>query len=222
MRILDLFSGLNGWTAPSRYDEVLRIDNDKRFEADAYIDINDIDDVIAAWNARFGDEPPDIILASPPCNSFSTMTMGRMWTHEGLPKHPLAVEGQRNVLSTLKIIAILRPQFWIIENPRARLRSLDLLSGVSRRTVTQCQYGTKRMKPTDLWGVFPEGLELRPLCKNGDDCHVRAPRGSTSGTQGMDRYESARIPYDLAKDILTAADREVWVTRPSSEYPDPW
>lgn len=205
MRVLDLFSGLNGWNQPfvDHGHKVLRIDNDPSFDADHYMDINDIATTFIEAD-RFA---PDVILASPPCNAFSTMTMGKMWTHDGLPKHPLAVQGLQNVVSTLKLIAMLAPDYWIIENPRARLRSLDILRGVPRRTITQCQYGHDRMKPTDLWGMFPGTLRLRPICKNGDPCHVRAPRGSVSGTQGgLSGVESARIPYELADDLRVALE----------------
>lgn len=205
MRVLDLFSGLNGWTEPfvEHGHEVYRVDIDDRFEADIYLDINDIEAVLSAIPWR-----PGVILASPPCNSFSTMTMGKMWTYDGLPKHPLATDGLRNVVSTLKIIALLRPSWWVIENPRARLRSLDVLKGIPRTTITQCQYGMARMKPTDLWGVFPEGLSLHPMCRNGDPCHLRAPRGSRTGTQGgLSGIDSARIPYALADAFRVAFER---------------
>lgn len=205
MRILDLFSGLNGWTYPFEGfgHDIKRIDNDTRFEADAYLDINDIESVMSF----LGDWRPDVIFASPPCNAFSTMTMGKMWTHEGLPKHPLAVQGLRNVVSTLKLIALLAPDYWVIENPRARLRTLDVLAGLPRVTVTQCQYGSNRMKPTDLWGVLPP-MTFKPMCKNGDPCHVRAPRGSVTGTQGgLSSELAAKIPVLLAESVRVALER---------------
>jgi len=207
MKVLDLFSGLNGWNQPfvDHGHKVVRIDNDPQFDADFYLDINDIMAVVDAVDGAIGF--PDVILASPPCNSFSTMTMGRMWTHDGLPKHPTAMKGLQNVVSTLKIIVMLQPVYWVIENPRARLRSLDVLRGLPMKTITQCQYGHDRMKPTDLWGELPGRLHLRPMCKNGDPCHVRAPRGSTGGTQGgLTGVESARIPYELADDLRVALE----------------
>ena len=44
----------------------------------------------------------------------------------------MAIEGMRLVLATLRIIAVLQPTYWVIENPRGRLRSLDLLAGIQR------------------------------------------------------------------------------------------
>jgi hypothetical protein len=71
-----------------------------------------------------------------------------------------------------------------MENPRGMLRKLEVVKDLPRYTVTYCQYGDTRMKPTDLWGVVPK-WSPRPTCKNGDTCHVSAPRGSRTGTQGL-------------------------------------
>jgi site-specific DNA-cytosine methylase len=142
LRVLDLFSGLNGWGDPFREagHEVFAIDLDERFVADAYLDIGDVAAVLEVVPWR-----PDVILASPPCNSFSTVSMGRMWEYGPHPApkrserhpdgHPIAVEGMRLVMATLRLIAVLQPRYWAIENPRGRLRSLDLLAGIPRVTV---------------------------------------------------------------------------------------
>lgn len=203
MRVLDLFSGMGGWSAPFRDDghETFSIDINRAFEADAHIDCGDVGSVLSAVPWR-----PDIILASPPCTSFTTMTMGRNWTHDGEPRTESARQGRRLVLSTLRVIAALLPRFWIIENPRARLRTLGLLDGFERRTVTYCQLGEDRMKPTDLWGVFPPGLVLPGPCSNGSPCHIAAPRGSRTGTQGgVDSARAGLIPYALAALVRDAA-----------------
>jgi hypothetical protein len=161
---------------------------------------------------------PDILFASPPCNSFSTGSMGKMWTHGSPPRpkrserypdgHPIAIEGMRLVSATLRLIAVLRPEFWVIENPRGRLRSLDLLAGIPRRTVWYCRLGLDRAKPTDLWGVFPPGLVLPPKCHNGNPDHIRAPRGSRTGTQGgVSTEEAGRIPRALAERFRVALER---------------
>src|SRR3990167_618545 len=71
MKVLDLFSGLGGWSDPARtlgYD-VFTIDNDPTFGADAVVDVADTEAGLAALPWR-----PDLILASPPCNAFSMMS----------------------------------------------------------------------------------------------------------------------------------------------------
>jgi len=204
MRVLDLFSGTRGWTQAFReHDhETFSIDLDPKFTADAYLDLRTASaalDVIP-WQ-------PDLITASPMCNSFSTMSMGKMWEYglQASPKHPIAVDGMSMVLSALRITAVLRPRYWVIENPRGRLRSLELLEGVPRHTVWYCRLGKDRAKPTDLWGVLPDSLvrELgsgRFTCHNGNPDHIAAPRGSRSGTQGgVSTDEAGAIPYVLSR-----------------------
>ena len=74
-----------------------------------------------------------------------------------------------------------------------------------RNTVTYCQYGDERMKPTDIWTNNDLWIP-RPMCKNGDSCHVAAPRGSKTGTQGRKgAFERSRIPEDLCFEVLTAS-----------------
>lgn len=198
MKALDLFSGLRGWSAPwaAAGHETFAIDNSPAFEADSHLDIGDVGAVLAALPWK-----PDVILASPPCTAFSTMTMGRNWTHAGEPRTESARQGQRLVLATIRIIAATSPQAWVIENPRARLRTLGLLDGLERRTVTYCQLGEDRMKPTDLWigGDFA-GISLPAICKNGAPCHIAAPRGSRTGTQGgVSSAEAGKIPFLLTE-----------------------
>jgi hypothetical protein len=70
------------------------------------------------------------------------------------------------------------------------------------------------MKPTDIWTNFLSSNDLfgdsklqgwlpKPICKNGDSCHVSAPRGSQTGTQGLKgNYNRSKVPYQLCKEIL--------------------
>ena len=103
-----------------------------------------------------------------------------------------------------------QPDYFFVENPRGKLRKLGLFNGIAERTtVTSCQYGDTRMKPTDIWtnnlhSVFnPNGWKPRPICKNGDSCHVSAPRGSQTGTQGIKgNYERSKIPKQLCDEII--------------------
>ena len=65
-----------------------------------------------------------------------------------------------------------------------------------------CKYGDTRMKPTDIWTNHPKPKFL-PMCKNGDPCHVSAPRGSRTGTQGLKgAKERSVIPQKLCEHIV--------------------
>ena len=64
------------------------------------------------------------------------------------------------------------------------VRKMNFMKNLPRYTVTYCQYGDTRMKPTDIWTNHPNP-KFKPICKNGDGCHISAPRGSRTGTQGL-------------------------------------
>jgi hypothetical protein len=229
VRVLDLFAGLEGWSAPfrERDHDVISVDIDPRFDVSLCMDVLELSPDDLPWT-------PDIVLASPPCEGFSVMTIGRSWSKpypgtpyahlraETEPKTETAALGLRLVEKTLELLQVLGPRYFVIENPRAKLRKLGVVAGLDRRTVTYCQYGRPYMKPTDLWGGFPPSLELRPPCSNGDPCHVRAPRGSRTGVQGelahlaggSEERKSlsalrAKVPEELALAVCLAAEHDL-------------
>lgn len=208
MRVLDLFSGLGGWSAPARErgHDVVRVELERHLEAEVHADVRTLTAADLGGRGSF-----DLILASPPCEGFSVMNIGKNWHHDGTPKSDRAVLALDLVGHALRLIDELDPTFWVMENPRDKLRVLPIVAGLDRRTVTYCHYGENRMKPTDLWSSrWPASLVLEPPCKNGDPCHVRAPRGSKTGTQGFgDYWQKSVVPYQLAAAVLDAAERDL-------------
>lgn len=222
MLVVDMFSGLNGWGDPwrERGHTVVSADINSTFGADYQLSLMNPDTFINWLDAK-GYGNPDVILASPPCTAFTVMRIGHNWTKDHQPKNDTARTGLSLVYSTVEIIERLKPRFWVIENPVGKLRKLPVVAEFERRTVTYCQYGEKRMKPTDLWGGFPD-IELRPMCKQGAPCHIASPRGSFTGTQGLasernrngiyDKTgpaEAAKVPYQLSRDICIAAENHL-------------
>lgn len=153
---------------------------------------------------------PDVIWASPPCETFSVASLGHHWTGgKGayIPKTQACIDGIERVKKTIEIIDEINPTYFIIENPRGVLRKMLFMQGFKRTTVTYCQYGDTRMKPTDLWTNFE--WEARPMCKNGQPCHVAAPRGSSTGTQGIKTYKDrSRVPKKLCEEIMKAIEND--------------
>ena len=230
MRVLDLFAGLGGWSAAAIAEghDVRTLDLDPAFGTTYVVDILDV------TAATFGDWRPDLVLASPPCEAFSVLRIGHNWTRDGAPRNDKARLAVELVAATLRLIAELGPSWWVIENPRAKLRRLPVMADLDRRTVTYCQFGHPTQKPTDLWGGFPDTLRLRPMCQPLAPCHISAPAGSRTGIQGASGFRAwyeadverlgtrnkadlaamrSLVPYELGAEVLHAAERG---TRPAA------
>lgn len=197
MNVLELFAGTKSFSNAAIGFQTFTSDYDPQFNTDYCVDIMEFDTSKVPFK-------PDIIWASPPCETFSVASIGYHWNVDNTPKTEQAKLGIERVLKTLEIIKQLNPKYWIIENPRGKLRKMSFMEGgeIYRYTVTYCQYGDTRMKPTDIWSNIPN-LVFKPMCKNGDSCHVAAPRGSSTGTQGIKTYKDrSRIPDELCKSIV--------------------
>lgn len=208
LKVLELFAGTRsiGKAFEARGHEVYSIELDTQHEnIDWYADITKItaEDIYE----RFG--KPDVVWASPPCQRFSVASIGRHWikgTND--PKTEEAKEALVMLEDTLKLIEDLDPEYYFIENPRGKMRKVDIMQNLPIYTVTYCQYGDFRMKPTDLWTNHPDP-KFRPMCKNGDPCHVSAPRGSTTGTQGIKgSVLRSVIPEELCDHIAIISEEE--------------
>lgn len=101
---------------------------------------------------------------------------------------------------------------------------MNFMQGIPKYTVTYCQYGDTRMKPTDIFTNYPKP-NFKPPCHNGDTCHDRAPRSSTvryaknlgvivkrlGGTQYgcKDSRERSVIPANLCNYIVDLCEGKV-------------
>jgi hypothetical protein len=206
MIIYDFFSGTGSSTQAFKDagHTVISFELELEFQATENIDVLLLkaDELIAKYGR------PDFVWASPPCTAFSVAAISHHWISGGnypVPRTKEATQAQDLVRHTVSLIQELNPiQGWLIENPRGMLRKLEVVSHLPRRTVTYCQYGDTRMKPTDLWGYLPQ-WSPRIACKNGMPCHVSAPRGAKTGTQGLkSARERSKVPYELGKEILNA------------------
>ena len=200
MKVLELFAGSRSF---SKVAEQIGMET---FTTD-YKDFDKIDYVCDILDFDVSKIPfkPDIIWASPPCTTFSIASCSTHWTPDKKPKTEKCLKGIQMIKKTLEIIDYLKPKFFYIENPRGLLRKMDFMQKVSiRNTVTYCQYGDKRMKPTDIW-TNNINWKPRPMCKNGMPCHESAPRGSKTGTQGLKgNYERSIVPEELCREILNS------------------
>ena len=185
MKVLELFCGTKSFAkvAEARGHECLTLDIDHRFKPDLHMDIMDFSP------SMLNGFHPDVIWASPPCTHFSVASLGKNWRHNDnatafIPVSEGAVQSMRMVQKLLEDIRAIAPTFYFIENPRAMLRKMHFMKGWPRSTVTYCKYGAPYQKPTDIWNNCLQ-WKPRPMCRPRDPCHIRAPRGSKKGIQGV-------------------------------------
>lgn len=187
LKIVDLFSGLEGWAGPHREKHtVCSVELEERFKPDVCADVRDpsVPDRVV----EFLGGTPDIVLASPPCEGFSVLTIMKNWTKPTddpphVPKTAQARLAVELVERTFELIATWKPTYFVIENPTAKLRVLPVITeredeglierygktgpGDKQPSVTYClpTLGIGNRKPTDLWGGFPPSLVLPKPCK---------------------------------------------------------
>lgn len=205
MKILELFCGTKSVSNEflKRGHEVFTVDWNEEFEPTLVADIGTLtkEDIIKLCNGI-----PDVIWASPDCTTYSVAAIShhRYKTPDGklMAATEYAAECDKINSHVIDLIHELNPKYYFIENPRAGMRKMGFMEGLPRYTVTYCQYGEKRMKPTDMWTNHPNP-GFKPACKNGDSCHESAPRGSNRGTQAIKgSKDRARIPKQLCEHIV--------------------
>jgi len=212
MKILELFAGTRsiGKAFEKAGHEVFSVEWDRHFEnIDLYADVGKLtkDDIITLCNGV-----PDVIWASPDCTTFSIAAISHHRkknpeTGNLDPVSDYAKFCDKVDQNVLYLIRELNPKFYFIENPRGGMRKMVWMKQLPRYTVTYCQYGDTRMKPTDIWTNHPDP-QFKPMCKNGDPCHESAPRGSKTGTQGLkSSKERSVIPIKLCEHIVKICEK---------------
>ena len=130
--ILDLCAGSGAWSEPYKLAgyEVVRVD----LPTDVRL-------------LHFGEMPRPVhgILMAPPCTAFS-------YARNRYPPTPEEFRAGLSVVDAcLRAVAIHKPKWWALENPRAKLR---WFLGPPDWTFRHWQYGDPAEKPTCLWGHF--------------------------------------------------------------------
>lgn len=211
MKVLDLFCGTKSIAnAFQRHGhEVYTVDWNADFQPTLCADIGTLtaDDIINLCGGV-----PDVIWASPDCTSYSVAAISyhrrknpETGNLDGITEYAQMCDKINQ--HVIELIKELNPKYFFIENPRGGMRKMSFIQGIPRYTVTYCQYGELRMKPTDIWTNYPDP-QFKPPCKNGDTCHTPAPRGAQTGTQGIKgARDRARIPRELCEHIVNICER---------------
>jgi hypothetical protein len=206
---IDLCSGLGGFSQAflDRGWNVIRIDNDPRFKDVPNTVIESVREV-SDYEERIrlcGFNNVNIVLASPPCQTFSVAAIYKYW-NKGIPALPETVMGIRIVMWCLDAIDALKPKYWVLENPRGMLRHI---LGPPAVTTYLGAWGHPNLKPTDLWGNLL-GMAFPPK-----PTHIPASSGCgknrNKGRTGKDLRPSnpalrAKIPYKLSEAICLACE----------------
>lgn len=171
--MLDLFAGLGGASAAMRARgwHVVTVDNDPSFGCTHTADLS-------SWT--YSGPPVDLVWASPPCVEFSRTLLP--WIKDA-PKPSLDL-----VRAALRIVAEVRPRFWLLENVRGALPFLRPVLGPP--VLRNC--------PVFLWGVPP------PL--------MAWPRIAPwkEALAGSDRAGRAKIPAAISEAVADGVEAARW------------
>ena len=192
--LLELFCGTKSVSKAldSNTWEVISLDINPKFVPTICIDFLD-------WDYTSITSKVDCIWASPDCSCFSIASGGHHFSADQVARTDKARKSLQVIFKLkecIKYFIARNPNMvFYVENPRARLRWF--MGEYPRYTYTYCQFGFNRMKPTDIWSNN-QNIESK-CCKNGAKCHLSAPRGAMTSTQGMKKEDKYKIPPNLVK-----------------------
>lgn len=211
LKLLELFKGTGsiGKVAHKMGMKVMSVDFVAKYEPDILEDILEWDYKTFFRNSGF---VPDLLWASPPCNTYSPMVYR---LHERNPANakPLskrAREGTAILYRTLDIIDYckkLNPNLiFCMENPRGMMRNDPRIKKETNLDTTlYCLYGDKRVKPTDFFNNIPGGLDVEKpaISKCDKKGRVSVQQKGHLGIKSTESLEERYfIPPKLVRHIL--------------------
>lgn len=201
LKLLELFKGTGsiGKAAHKLGWEVVSVDLDPIYTPDIETDILKWD--YKKW-AKDHNYTPDLIWASPPCNTFSPLAypLKERNTKTATPYSARAKQGTAILHRTIDIISYFKKKnphlLFVMENPRGMMRNDPEVQKMPHRDTTlYCLYNDVRYKPTDFFNnVGKDGLHLKPP--------VRGKCKDTIGVVDLPLDKRYAIPQKLARAIL--------------------
>jgi len=148
MKMLDVFAGLGGMSESFLMHgwEVHRIDNNMLLKSVPNMTIQDVRDFVTDLERKideYGIPEIDYVHLSPPCLEFSTAynapgPTAQRENREFIPSLEL-------VEISIKIVKLLQPRYWSLENVKGSIKHLKPLLGEPRQIVDSMVF----------WGSFP-------------------------------------------------------------------
>jgi hypothetical protein len=152
--ILDLCGGTGSWSKPYREAGYNVITVDPLAENDGQNFVGTVQEFLDCYEDW---KHIDVhgVLFGPPCTEFAGS--GARWWKD---KNPKLLEDAIDVVRTgLKIIKLVKPEFWAMENPVGRLARMVPEVGQWCMAFQPNEYGDPYTKKTCLWGSFNTDLE---------------------------------------------------------------
>ena len=207
---LDVCCGKGGATQAFRQSQdwyVLGIDNNpkmRQFWMGKNVEFLEFDVTVLDWErlkevlTNKGFDHVEFLWASPPCERFSIAN--RMFPKKGIQK-ALSIVG-----AVYEGIACLRPKFWIVENPKGRLR---WFLGKPNSSIALSNYGGKYKKPTDLWhNVTLPLIDAEMPYEPSWSSTKNQGKGSTGLLRLRNPVERAMMPLGLSEAVKTAIEAQ--------------
>lgn len=213
MKILELFAGTGGVSKAFEKEgfETYTVDWDEKFDVSLHCDIETLtlEDILNNFGV------PDVVWMAPECTTYSLAAISKHRKKNEINGNldPVSDYAKKcdevniHVLELLEQLREINPNLlFFIENPRACLQKMTWMQPYEdyKYFITYCPYlqseplENRYMKPTNIWTNHPNPNFL-PACKNGCPNHMRAPRGSKSGIQGM---ANAKIRSTYPKKLI--------------------
>lgn len=178
--ILDLCAGTGSWSQPyldAGY-EVLRVD--------------------LPTDVRLIEKPKQKVhgvLAAPPCTYFCRMRMC-----QGRPSDDQFREGLSIVDACLRLITVLEPSWWALENPQGYLHNW---LGQPVMKFHPWEYGDPWTKRTWLWGKFEQPKRF-PVAPEGPWISSRTGHPKSRKGRARNKTQNAMTPPGFAKAFFEA------------------
>ena len=210
MRILELFSGTGSVckVATKLGYEVISVDISEQFHKPTHL----VD--LLEWDyTMYSKDSFDMIWASPPCRTFSSMLflsktqdeIFKMMEDEGIPL----------LRKTEEIIEYFKPKYYFIENP-ANGRMKNYIKYTNPIKVSYCQYGFKYQKNTSIWTnktFIPKKCSKKTCKYYGKHRDGIKVTNQTQMAKLMNKY---KIPEELILDLIQPLTnkRQIMVLQP--------
>ena len=193
-----LCSGLGGWEEAFAQSDwvVIRIEINPDLE---YVPFTRIWD-IHKWMDWIDQLPhPDLIVAGPPCQEFSTADWrkDRADRLANPEKYPELLQAIENVKTCLDIIDYIKPTWWLLENVKGAIPYFKKF--IPRLKPHRQAVGNKQSPQFYLWGQFPY-IIMKPGWK-----HFK--------TEARDPQIRALIPFELSFELKRAIETHVRIDR---------